>query len=938
MEKQWFNKSIEEACKELETNLETGLNEKQVEEKKSKYGENKLEEKKKKSVVVKFLEQFKDFMIIVLIIAALVSGGVGIAQGEGITDTIIILIVVIVNAVIGVAQENKAEKSLEALQKLSSHNAKTIRNGVQTVIPSSKLVPGDIVVLETGDYVPADLRLVEAVNLKSQESSLTGESVPVEKDTEAIEEKEIGIGDRSNMLFSSSLITYGRGKGIVCDIGMNTEVGKIAGILSQTGEVETPLQKKLNQLGKTLGIVALVICAIIFVIGILYGKNPIDMFMTAVSLAVAAIPEGLAAVSTIVLAIGVQKMVKKNAIVKKLPAVETLGSATVICSDKTGTLTQNKMTVQKIYTDNELMDIETLEKAETDITQIADLERLVHIAMLCNDTKITTNNTLAGDPTETALVDMGFKLAFEPSIYEQFERVEELPFDSERKLMTTVHQVGNKYLVYTKGGVDELLNRCSGYIIDGNVQENINEYKKQIEQKNEEMAKEALRVLAFGYKELDHKPTKEEMKNIETNLIYVGMAGMIDPPREEAKKAVEKCKKAGIKTVMITGDHKITAIAIAKKLGILQKEEEAITGSELEKMTDEDLVKNVRKYSVYARVSPEHKVRIVKAWQKNGEVVAMTGDGVNDSPALKTADIGCSMGMVGTDVAKEASDVILTDDNFATVVSAVEEGRRIYDNILKAIQFLLSSNVGEIVVLFVAILITPWLGKTFGIDINLIEVLLPVHILWINLVTDSLPALALAFDPAEKDIMERKPINSKKGIFTKGMTFRVIYQGIMIGLLTLFAFIIGLATPEESLPTILEYEGKIISASEIENINELIQNGAQLVAKEKVKVEIGQAMAFTVLALSELVHVFNIRNNKKSIFKTGITSNKKLLLAIGVSALLMLIILFIPALRHIFSIPILPIGNVIEVIALVFAPLVIVEIFKLLKINTAKDE
>ena len=413
---------------------------------------------------------------------------------------------------------------------------------------------------------------------------------------------------------------------------------------------------------------------------------------------------------------------------------------------------------------------------------------------------------------------------------------------------------------------------------------------------------------------------------------------MIDPPREEAKKAVEKCKKAGIKTVMITGDHKITAIAIAKKLGILEKEEEAITGNELEKMTDEELEQNVRKYSVYARVSPEHKVRIVKAWQKNGEVVAMTGDGVNDSPALKTADIGCSMGMVGTDVAKEASDVILTDDNFATVVSAVEEGRRIYDNILKAIQFLLSSNVGEIVVLFIAILITPWLGKTFEIDINLIEVLLPVHILWINLVTDSLPALALAFDPAEKDIMERKPINSKKGIFTKGMTFRVVYQGVMIGVLTLVAFIIGLATPEESLPTMLEYEGKIISVVEVSNINELIQNGAQFVSKEKVKVEIGQAMAFTVLALSELVHVFNIRNNKKSIFKTGIISNKKLLLAIAVSALLMLIILFIPALRHIFSIPILPIGNVIEVIALVFAPLVIVEIFKLLKINTAKDE
>jgi len=934
----WFGKSIEETCTLLGTNLETGLNTKQVEENRKKYGANELEQKKKKSLFIKFLEQFKDFMIIVLIVAALVSGAVGIAEGEGITDTIIILIVVVVNAIIGVAQENKAEKSLEALQKLSSHAAKVLRNGKLEVIPSRDLVPGDIVVLETGDYVPADLRLIEAINLKSQEASLTGESVPVEKNTDTIEETEMGIGDRTNMLFSSSLITYGRGKAIVVETGMNTEVGKIAGILSQTIESETPLQNKLNKLGKTLGIVALVICAVIFVIGLLYGKNAIDMFMTAVSLAVAAIPEGLAAVSTIVLAIGVQRMVKKNAIVKKLPAVETLGSATVICSDKTGTLTQNKMTVQKIFVDNEIMDIETLAKADTDITKISELEKLVHISMLCNDTKVSSDNTLTGDPTETALVDMGFKLAFEPSIYEQYPRVEELPFDSDRKLMTTVHKINEKYLVYTKGGVDELLKRCNSYILDGIIKDDLEEYKKVIDRKNDQMAKEALRVLAMGYKELDHKPTKEEMENIENELIYVGMVGMIDPPREEAKRAVEKCKKAGIKTVMITGDHKTTAIAIAKKLGVLEDEKEAITGSELEKMSQEELEKNVRNYSVYARVSPEHKVRIVKAWQKNGEIVAMTGDGVNDAPALKTADIGCAMGMVGTDVAKEAADVILTDDNFATVVSAVEEGRRIYDNILKSIQFLLSSNVGEIVVLFIAILITPWLGKTFGIDINLIEVLLPIHILWINLVTDSLPALALAFDPAEKDIMERKPLNNKKGIFTKGMSWRVIYQGVMIGLLTLAAFIIGLATPEENLPTMIEYENQIVAIEEINNINEVLANGGKYVSTEEVKVEIGQAMAFTVLALSELVHVFSVRNNKKSIFKTGITSNKKLLLAIGASAALMIIILCVPALRHIFSIPVLPIGNILEIIGLIFIPLIIVEIFKLLKINTAKDE
>ena len=904
MKENWFNKSIEQTEKELETSIENGLNKEQVEKAREKYGLNELKAKKKKSLIVKFLEQFKDFMIIILIIAAIISGAVGIAQGEGITDTIIILIVVIVNAIIGVAQENKAEKSLEALQKLSSHEAKVIRNGKLEVVQSKKLVPGDLVVLETGDYVPADIRLVEESNLKVQESSLTGESLPVEKNISTIEEK-VGIGDRENMLFSSSLVTYGRGKGIVVETGMNTEVGKIAGIINETIDSQTPLQEKLDKLGKTLGIAAVVICLVIFIIGIAIGKDALEMFMTAVSLAVAAIPEGLAAVSTIVLAIGVQRMVKKNAIVKKLPAVETLGSATVICSDKTGTLTQNKMTVQKVFYDDILQNVENAKVNNNN----EELEKLVYISMLCNDTKVASDNTLTGDPTETALVDMGFELDFRPAIYEEYPRVEEIPFDSDRKLMTTVHKIENKYIVYTKGGIDELLSRCNSYILDGKVKNNLEEYKETIDRNNETMAQEALRVLAMAYKEIDHIPTKEEMKNIENELIFVGMVGMIDPPREEAKKAVEKCKTAGIKTVMITGDHKITAIAIARKLGILENDEEAITGAELEEMSQEELEQNVRKYSVYARVSPEHKVRIVKAWQKNGEIVAMTGDGVNDAPALKTADIGCSMGMVGTDVAKEASDVILTDDNFATVVSAVEEGRRIYDNILKAIQYLLSSNVGEIIVLFIAILITPWLSSKFGIDVNLIVPLLPIHILWINLVTDSLPALALSVDPAEEDIMERKPLKSGKGIFTKGMTWRVIYQGVMIGLLTLAAFIIGLATPEAELPQI---EGLTV---------------------QEIKVEVGQTMAFTVLALSELVHVFNVRNNKKSLFKTKALSNKYLLLAIAVSAALMLVILFVPFLREVFSIPVLPTANIIETIALVFAPLVIVEIFKLLKIN-----
>ena len=903
----WFNKSCEEVEKELETDISKGLSSEEVETRREKYGLNELKAKKKKSLLQKFLDQFKDFSIIVLIIAAIVSGVVGVAEGEGVTDTIIILIVVIVNAIIGVTQEAKAEKSLEALQKLTDHASKVIRNGEVTVVPAKELVPGDVVVLDTGDYIPADLRIIEAVNLKSQESSLTGESVPVEKDTEKIEEAEVGIGDRLNMLFSSSLVTYGRGKGIVVETGMTTEVGKIAGMLDNTEEQITPLQEKLNKLGKTLGIAALAICVVIFIIGLIQGKEPIHMFMTAVSLAVAAIPEGLVAVSTIVLAIGVQKMVKKNAIVKRLPAVETLGSATVICSDKTGTLTQNKMTVEKIFINEETKDVESY-KDSNDL----DLEKLVYANMLCNDTKISNDGTLTGDPTETALVDMGFKLDFAPSIYEEMPRVGEVPFDSDRKLMTTVNEVNGKYIVYTKGGVDELLARCNSYLLRGEIKQDLENYAKIVRQKNEEMAKEALRVLACSYKELDHKPTDEEMKNIESDLIFVGMVGMIDPPREEAKKAVEKCKTAGIKTVMITGDHKITATAIAKKLGILENEDEAITGQELEKMSDEDLEKNVRNYSVYARVSPEHKVRIVKAWQKNGEIVAMTGDGVNDSPALKQANIGCAMGVVGTDVAKEAADVILTDDNFATIVSAVEEGRRIYDNILKVIQFLLSSNVGEIVVLFLATLCTPLFAHLFGItDITHLEILLPIHILWINLVTDSLPALALAFDPANKDIMNRKPTKPGKGVFTKGMTWRVIYQGVMIGLLTLAAFMIGLATTTEPIGDLTLDESKI---------------------------EVGQTMAFVTLALSELVHVFNVRNNKESIFKTGIANNKKLLLAVVASAALMFIILRVPFLREVFSIPHLPTQNVLELVGLIIAPLVIVEIFKLFKINTAKDE
>lgn len=891
-QEKWFSKSVEETSKAFETDLKSGLSAKQVEEKRSTFGANEIVSKNKKSIAKMVLEQFQDFMIIVLIIAAIISGVVGQANGEGFTDSIIILVIVILNAIIGVVQEVKAQKSLESLKNLSAPHSKVIRDGKVQEIESKDLVPGDIVILETGDYVPADLRLIEAVNLKTQESALTGESLPVEKTIDTIEKEDIGIGDRTNQAFSSSLVTYGRGKGIVVSTGMQTEVGKIATMLDSVDESETPLSRRLEALGKTLGISALVICVVIFAVGsFVHGKEIFEMFMTAVSLAVAAIPEGLPAISTIVLSIGVQRMVKRNAIIRTLPSVETLGSATVICSDKTGTLTQNKMTVEKIFYNNEEFNVE--EK----LYNVDDhLKLLMDSMILCNDTKLTKNEdkySLAGDPTETALVDLGIKFKMiKTEIDEQNPRIDEIPFDSERKLMSTVNKTNRGMIVYTKGGVDELLAKCTKIYLNNQVVTLTNENINYIKQVNEEMAKGALRVLAMAYKEID---TIEEQYAFEQDLIYIGMVGMIDPARPEAKEAVEKCKTAGIKPVMITGDHKVTAMAIAKDIGILENEDEAITGSELEKMSQEDLEKNVKNYSVYARVSPEHKVRIVKAWQAHDEVVAMTGDGVNDAPALKTADIGAAMGIVGTDVAKEAADVVLTDDNFATIVSAVEEGRRIYDNILKAVQYLLSSNIGEIIVLFVATM-CGWI----------VEPLLPIHILWINLVTDSLPALALSVDPAEKDIMKRKA-KKDKNIFSKGMIFRIIYQGIMVGGLTLLAFSAGC--------------------------------GFNFASLENAEVAMtAQTMAFAVLAMSELVHAFNVRSNQESIFKIKFKTNKTLLLATFISLLLMIIVLGIPGLQTVFEVATLSLQNWLWVIGLSVAPLVIVEILKLFKINTLKDE
>ncbi len=927
MNANWYNEIIEDVEKDLDTNAEKGLTDEQVRVKREKYGYNELKEGKKKSLLVKFLEQFKDFMVIVLIFAAIISGIVGMQNGEGFTDTIIIMVVIICNAIIGVAQESKAEKSLEALKKLSSHVAKVIRNGKLSTMASRELVPGDVVILETGDFIPADLRIVEAVNLKAQEASLTGESVPVEKNNATIGNKEVGIGDRTNMLYSSSLVTYGRGRGIVVETGMNTEVGRIAESLNQATDNDTPLQIKLDKLGKTLGIACLIICAFIFVFSVVMQKssgtevNYLKILMTAVSLAVAAIPEGLAAVSTIVLAIGMQRMVKKHAIIKKLPAVETLGSATVICSDKTGTLTQNKMTVKKVFVNGKVHDAE-------EVPMSSELDSLLNVCVLCNDTKIAEDNSLQGDPTETSLTALAMKLGIDIDELEGHLRVAEVPFDSERKLMTTVHEYDNKYLVYTKGGIDELLERCSNYLIDEEIKTDIDSYKILVDEQNDILAHNALRVLAMAYKEIDHMPSEEELKNIENNLTFVGMVGMIDPPRIEVKDAVNKCKTAGIKTVMITGDHKTTAVAIAKDLGILENDNEAVLGADVDKMTQEELENKVRNISVYARVSPENKVRIVKAWQSQGEISAMTGDGVNDAPALKQADIGCAMGITGTDVSKEAADVILTDDNFATIVSAVEEGRRIYDNILKAIQFLLSSNVGEVVLLFLATVLAGVFSKQFGIDLGLIEVLTPVHLLWINLVTDSLPALALAVDPPEKDIMNRKPLKTK-GIFTKGMTWRIIYQGAMIGLLALSAFIIGISTSNMDI-------AKIAGENGWESVRDgyyVIETGGHELSIQQIKVEIGQAMAFIVLAFSELVHIFNIRNSKKSIFKTGIGGNKLLFLAVFIDSCLMLAVLLIPALRGVFGIPLLPTSKILECLGLVFAPVLIVEIMKLFKLN-----
>ncbi len=836
---------------------------KQNKDKKS-IGKNKLQEKKKESIFVKFIKQFNDFMIIILIIASIISAVVSKMQGENdYVDSVIIIAIVIFNAIMGVIQEAKAEKSIEALKKMTPQIAKVIRNGKTTSINAEEIVKGDLIVLEAGNFVPADCRIIESHNLKIEESSLTGETEPSEKNSEVIRKSDIALGDIKNMAFMSTVIINGHGKAVVTDIGMSTKVGQIADMIIKDESPETPLQKKLGDVGKILGMACLVICVFIFLMGIIKHIDPIEMFMTSVGLAVAAIPEGLPAIVTIILSIGVTKMAKKNSIIRKLPAVETLGSSSVICSDKTGTLTQNIMKVVEIKS--------------------VDKDFIIELATMCTDCEISVENgnkNVSGEPTEKAIVEKGLDIGIvKNNLEEMMPRVNEIPFNSDRKLMTTIHKVGNKYRIITKGAPDVLLKRCSKEMIDRARVQALENLKIQSE--NSKMAQKALRVIAVAYKELDVLPSKIDTNSIENNLIFVGLIGMIDPPREGVKEAVKTCREAGIKTVMITGDHLETAKAIARDLEILRPNDKAITGQELDKMTQNQLEKSISQYSVFARVTPEHKVRIVKAWQRNDAVVAMTGDGVNDSPALKNADIGIAMGKNGTDVAKNAADIILTDDNFVTIVEAVKQGRNIYDNIKKAIHFLIATNIGEIVTIFM------------GLVLGLKSPLLAIQLLWINLVTDSLPAIAIGLEKPEKDIMKRNPVDSKKGIFADGLWNKIITEGIMIGIFTLVAFSIG-----------NKYFG----------------------------LQVGRTMAFLSIGFLELVHSFNVKN-EKSIFESGLFENKFLIGSFVLGIFIQTIVVVVPYFAKVFQVVTLNGIQWIITICISLFPIPVIELQKFLNEN-----
>ena len=862
----FYEVSADEVVKTLSSDMSQGLTSQQVAEKQQSFGPNKLREKKKKTMVQRFLEQFKDVMILILIGAAIISFVIAIVEGEAreFFEPALIMAIVIINAIMGIMQESKAEKALDALKSLSAPHARVIRGGVESVIDAVELVPGDIIRLEAGDFVPADARLLRSAGLKSEESALTGESVPAEKNADAPVAPNAPLGDRTNMVFSGCSITYGTTLAIVTGTGMNTEMGKIANLLDNEEDTQTPLQIKLGQLGKYLGVVAVLASAVVFILGVVNNIPVMKIFMTAVSLAVSAIPEGLPAIVTIVLSIGVQRMAKKNAIVRRLPAVETLGGASIICSDKTGTLTQNRMTLMQAYVDGAQGE-EGISTTNSD-----EVKNLLTFGTLCSDGTVLFEGgeeSHIGDPTETAIVVAAHKNGIEKeALNEKYPRLGEIPFDSDRKLMTTINRMKGKNIVIVKGAIDMMESRC----VKGDIQ--------KAKEMNDEMSRKALRVLAVAYKEIDTVPSVLTSAEIENGLTLLGLIGMIDPPREEAKQAVATCIKAGIKPVMITGDHVITASAIAKELGIYKQGDMAITGVELDNLNDSELDEKLAQISVYARVSPENKIRIVKAWQRKEQVVAMTGDGVNDAPALKAADIGCAMGITGTDVAKGAADMTLTDDNFATIVDAVREGRGIYANIKKVVGFLLGTNFGEILTVFFAMLL--WHKSP----------LMSMQLLWINLVTDSLPAIALGMEDVEKDIMEQKPKPKNEGLFANGYGLRIVLQGAMFALLTLIAFKVG--------ETVTGLEAG------------------------------GQTLAFMVLAFSQVVQAFNMRS-ERSLFAIGPFTNKKLNMATLISTVLMLIVLFTP-LSIAFELIYLPWQLYLLGAGLSLMPLVVMEVSKAL--------
>ena len=866
-----YLQSVEDVFKEVQSSP-SGLSSQEAASRLEKYGANTLQEGKKKSLLEKFVDQFKDFMILVLLVAAVVS--MFAHQGEpDPTDAIIILAVVLLNAVLGVFQESKAEEAIEALKKMASPVASVLRDGHVEHIKGEDIVVGDVVILEAGDVVPADMRLFEVNTVKIEESALTGESVPVDKDLVIPSGDEVGIGDRTNMAFSSTNVTYGRAVGVVTSTGMNTEVGKIANMLANTEEGKTPLQENQDALGKWLTIMILVIAVIIFLVGMLRGNEWTHMLLTAIAIAVAAIPEGLPAISTIILALGTQKMAQRNAIVRKLPAVETLGGVEIICSDKTGTLTLNQMTVEKMVYDNEIHD------ASEEISKDNIALRVMNLA---NDTKISQDNSLLGDPTETAMVQYGLDKNYD--VREELvniPRIAEVPFDSTRKLMTTIHQLEDgKYLVATKGAPDMLLDRVTKIEKHGEVSAFTEDDRTTLMKLNKEMATQALRVLAMAYKVIDTLPETVDTDSIEHDLIFAGLVGMIDPERKEAAAAIKVAQSAGIRTIMITGDHRDTAQAIAKRLGILRPDQEdgVLTGGELNDISDEELERTVENYSVYARVSPEHKVRIVKAWQKNGKVVSMTGDGVNDAPSLKQADIGVGMGITGTEVSKGASDMVLADDNFETIVVAVEEGRKVFANIQKAVQYLLSANFGEVMTMFVATM-AGW------------SILEPIHILWINLVTDVFPAIALGLEEAEADIMNHPPRGKGSNFLSNGVLPSIFYQGFFEGGITLFVF---------------------WYATHIANWGN----------------PVGETMAFATLGLIQLFHAFNVKSVYKSLGTVGAFKNKMFNYAILVSAVMLLSVMVIPGLTTVFDVAILTAEQWLFVVGAAFSIVPIVEIAK----------